>query len=297
MRGRQQLSCPVLRPPSGPNARPQDNMLLDLSAAFDTVDHQILIRRLETSYGLGGVVLSWFKSYLDSRTQYVRCGRLTSTPATVIFGVPQESVLGPIRFLLYTTDLLRLIERHNLHPHAYADDTQICGFCPPSAISVLQEQMSACLAEVALWMRSNRLQLNTAKTEVLWCATSRRQHQIPQAPVQVGEDHITPAASVRDLGIYLDSDTSMRSHVSKTVSNCFAALRRIRRIRCCVPRQAVLSLVVSLVLSRLDYGSATLVGLPAYQIDRLQCVLNAAARLVYSSRRYDHVTPLLRELH
>jgi len=103
---------------------------------------------------------------------------------------------------------------------------------------------------------------------------------MPQAPVRVGEDLITPAASVRDLGIYLDSDTSMRSHVSKTVSNCFAAFRRIRSIRCCVPRQAMLSLVVSLVLSRLDYGSATLVGLPAYQTDRLQSVLNAAAWLV-----------------
>jgi len=114
--------------------------LLDLSAAFDTVDHQILIRRLETSYGLGGVVLSWFRSYLDSRTQYIRCGRLTSTLAAVIFGVQQGSVLGPILFLLYTADLLRLIERHNLHPHAYADDTQIYSFCPPSAISVLQEQ-------------------------------------------------------------------------------------------------------------------------------------------------------------
>jgi len=122
--------------------------------------------------------------------------------------------------------------------------------------------MSACLDEVALWMRSNRLQLNTAKTEVLWCATSRRQYQIPLALVWVGEDLITPAASIGDLGIYLDSDTS-RSHVSKTVLHCFAALRRINSIRFCVPRRAVLSLVVSLVLSRLDYGSATLVGLPA----------------------------------
>jgi len=82
-----------------------------------------------------------------------------------------------------------------------------------------------------------------------------------------------------------------------TVSNCFAALRQICSIRCCVPRQAMLSLIVSMVLSRLDYGSATLVGLPAYQIDRLQSMLNATARLVYSSRRYDRVTPLLRELH
>lgn len=157
--------------------------------------------------------------------------------------------------------------------------------------------MSACIDDVALWMRSNRLQLNTGKTEVLWCATSRRQHQIPQATVRVGDDWITPAVSVRNLGIYFDADASMRSHVTKTVSNCFAALRQIRCIRRCIPSQAVISLVVSLVLSRLDYGSAVLAGLPACLIDRLQSVLNAAARLVHSSRKYDHVTPLLQELH
>ena len=199
-----------------------------------------------------------------------------STPATVTSGVPQGSVLRPILFLLYRADLLRLIEGHNLHLHVYADDTQIycfC-FCPPSAISVFQEQMSACLDEVALWIHSNRLQLNTAKTEVLWCATSRRQYQIPQASVRVGEDLITPAASIRDLGIYLDSDTST-SHTSQRLcrtallifvgSTAYAAVSPGRR---CSPW-----------LSRWfchDYGSATLVGLPAYQIDRLQSVLNVA---------------------
>ena len=90
---------------------------------------------------------------------------------------------------------------------------------------------------------------------------------------------------------------NFRRNVSKTVSNCFAALRQLRSIRQSVSRQVMLSMVVSLVLQRLDFGNATLAGLPAYQLSRLQSVLNAAARLVFSRSKYDHVTPLLQELH
>jgi hypothetical protein len=146
-------------------------------------------------------------------------------------------------------------------------------------------------------MRSNRLQLNTAKTEVLWCASTRRQHQIPLTPLMVGVDAVQPASSVRDLGIYIDADVSMRTHVSKTVSSCFAVLRQLRSIRRSVTRPVLVSLVVSLVLTRLDYGSATLAGLTDTLLDRLQSVLNAAARLINSARKFDHVTPLLRDLH
>jgi len=146
-------------------------------------------------------------------------------------------------------------------------------------------------------MQSNRLQLNTAKTEILRYATNRRQHLIPQTPTRIGDDYITSAASVRHLGIYIDSDVSMKSHVTRMVSTCFAALRQIRSIRHCVPRQALLSLVVSLVLSRVDYGNATLAGVPAYAISRLQSVFNSAARLAFSLRKYDSVTLLLQELH
>ena len=119
-------------------------------------------------------------------------------------------------------------------------------------------------------MRCNRLQLNADKTEVVW---------------------------YRDLGIYLDSDLSMRTDVSRTVSACFASLRQIRSIRRSVTRPVLQSLVAALTLTRLDYGCTTLAGLPVRQLNRLQSVLNAAARLVYSARRNEHVSPLLRDLH
>ena len=106
-----------------------------------------------------------------------------------------------------------------------------------------------------------------------------------------------PCRSVRDLGIYLDADMTMRTHINKTVSSCFATMRQIRSIRRSLTRGVLRSLVSALVLTRLDYGSATLAGLPVSSLDRLQHVVNAAARLVFSVRKYDHITPLLRELH
>jgi len=167
--------------------------LLDLSAAFDTVDHAILLRRLVSSYGFRGCVLAWFTSYVDGRTYFVRCGAFKSVPTVVLCGVHQGSVLGPILFLLYTVDLVQLIQGYDLRPHLYADDTQIYSICHPSAAAILREKMSACVDDVASLMRSNRLQLNTAKTEVLWCATSRRQHQIPQEATRVGNDFVQTA--------------------------------------------------------------------------------------------------------
>ena len=122
------------------------------------------------------------------------------------------------------------MESNHLRPHLYADDTQIYAVCHPTGITQLQQQMSACIDDVAMWMRSNRLQLNTAKTEVIWCSSSRRQDQIPQVPLRVGNDSVMPASSVHDLGIYIDSNASMKTHISRTVSSCFAVLRQIRSI-------------------------------------------------------------------
>jgi len=143
--------------------------LLDLSATFDSVDYDTLLKRLQTSLDLGGSVISWFTSYLSCRTQCVHTKTTSSTPSRVHFEVPQGSILGPILFLLYTANMLQLVNRHHLHPHVYADDTQIYGSCNPADVDILRERVSVCVDDLSAWMRVIRLQLNPTKTEVLWC--------------------------------------------------------------------------------------------------------------------------------
>ena len=105
------------------------------------------------------------------------------------------------------------------------------GFCDPSDVDALQERLSVCIDEVFSWMMSNRLQLNPSKTEVLWCSSARRQHQIPTGPVRVGDKSVQPVRTVRNLGVYIDADVTMSAHVTAVVKTCFAALRQIRSVR------------------------------------------------------------------
>ena len=272
-------------------------ILLDMSAAFDTVDHPILLQRLQSTFGIYNTVHQWFRSYLTDRRQCVRRGNIRSSTTTLVCGVPQGSVLGPVLFVLYTVDLIQLIESHGLMPHLYADDTQVYGSCPPSAVNALSTTISECVDDVVSWASSNRLQLNAAKTEAMWCATSRRQHQLPFSALSFAGTSIVPVKSVRDLGIHIDADLSMRSHVQRTVSRCFGALRQLRHIRRSVPTATLQMLVVRLVLSRLDFGNSALVGISAYLLRRLQSVLHASARLIYRMNRSEHITDALISLH
>jgi len=157
--------------------------------------------------------------------------------------------------------------------------------------------MSVCVDDVSCWMAANRLQLNHTKTEVLWCSSTRRQHQIPGRAVRIGSTAVNPVSTVRDLGIMLDAGVTMSAHISAVVKASFAALRRIRSVRRSIPRHALLTLIQALVVSKVDYCNSVLAGVSDTQLRRLQSVLNAAARLVFSARRSEHITPLLRELH
>jgi len=188
-------------------------------------------------------------------------------------------VIGPILFVLYTADLIALVKSYGLSPHLYADETQIYGSCSPSHVDMFLSVVTDCVNAVADWMRSNRLQLYSDKTEFMWCATVRRQHSLPTVGPLIGSSTVmTPSSAVRDLGVYIDSGLKMQSHVRQTVSRCFAVLRQLRTVRRQVPTSVFQSLIVALVLSRLDYCNSVLFGLPANLIQHLQSVHNAATR-------------------
>ena len=116
-------------------------------------------------------------------------------------------------------------------------------------------------------------------------------------PLAVGSDLVSPVSCVRDLGIFIDADLTIRTQVTQTCSKCFVALRQLRSIRRSVSNDVMQSLIVALVFSRLEYGSATLAGFPKQLMDWLQSVQNAAARLIFKACRQDHIQPLLRRLH
>ena len=141
-------------------------VLLDLSAAFDTVDHRILINRLENCIGVTGTALDWFKSYLSDRTFSVSVGNVFSSYATITCGIPQGSILGPLLFSIYMLSLGRVIHNSNISFHFYVDNTQIYLSINPSDLTSFTS-LTACLADIRSWMSNNFLMLNNDKSKVM----------------------------------------------------------------------------------------------------------------------------------
>jgi len=141
--------------------------LLDLSAAFDNVDHDLLMLRLERQFGIHGVALEWFRSYLHGRSYRVIYGRSMSAMVYVVCSVPQGSVLGPRLFVMYTANLTEVFKKHDVNIYAFADDTQLYRHCLWTETAATVARLERCLLDVSHWMLANRLKLNPDKTELL----------------------------------------------------------------------------------------------------------------------------------
>ncbi len=272
--------------------------LLDLSAAFDTIDHGILLGRLQNWFGISGLAHSWLSSYLSDRSQQVKLEGTLSPRVRLPFGVPQGSVLGPVLFTLYTTPLSTVIQNQSVSHQLYADDSQLyVSFSSGDSVTQLNN-LKSCLDSVWNWMHSNKLKLNPQKTEFLLIGhEQQRRKYLAQFPINLMDVETNPSKSVRNLGVIFDSDFNFHEHISQVCRSCYYHIRDLRRIRRHLTLDCAKTLACSLVASRLDYCNSLLYGIGSGNVAKLQRVQDTLARVVTRARPFSHAPPLLQSLH
>ena len=269
---------------------------LDLSAAFDTVDHSILQDKLRHEFGIRGNAYLWFESYLQDRTHRVSINGIYSASSFLQCGVPQGSVLGARLYTMYTRALSTVIEKHDVMYHCYADDTQIYVRCDNNASSRTRaiQKLQNCIGDVCKWMTENALQLNQDKTELIVFSSDKTPHAIK---MKVGNCDILSKNTVKILGVTLDNQMTLDQHIVTTCKQIYMSIRKIKRIKCYLTDYALRTLIQQTVIVRLDYCNSLYNGLPMKTVRKLQLVQNSAARLISGTPRREHISGTLRELH
>ena len=273
-------------------------VLLDMSAAFDTVDHTILLSRLSSYFGISGSALAFLTSYLQNRTQSVSVLSATSSPSPLITGVPQGSILGPLLFSLYTTPLSHLLSESDVSFHFYADDTQLYISFTPDSQSSAMDLLTDTLDSVHTWLTSNMLSVNPSKTEYLLIGTSVQKSKLTSISPNFCGNPLVPTTSARNIGVIFDESLAFKDHINKIIQISYLQIRQLRQIRSVLDLNSAKLLASSLVISKLDYCNSLFYGLPSSTLNRLQRVQNSLARVVVPTvKRHHHISPILKSLH
>ena len=268
--------------------------LLDMSAAFDTVDHGLLITKLEER-GIKDDALNWLRMYLCDRAYSTQIREHKSNPLPLKMSVPQGSVLGPLLFTIYIRQLGEVIDETGVRYNIYADDTQLLVHTNPSQLSSVFLRISHCINEILNWTSHNFLQLNSSKTEFIIFGTREQLRRIDVNELTVNNQSFPIQMVVRNLGILLDSQLKFSKHVDNICRAAYGNLRMLQRVRSSLSNDQFSVLAHALVLSRIEYAPSVLYGVDKCELKKLQRVIKAAFRYTFRYRRRDKISEVMRE--
>lgn len=259
-------------------------VLLDYSKAFDKIDHELMCAKLKF-YGFDQAAVNFVKSYLCNRRQIVRAGDSYSTSAFLLTGVPQGSILGPLFFVLYTTEILNKIE---LSYHAYADDTQLYHSFHRDNFLLSQDLINENLEAIYNMSLKHNLSLNPNKCVVLMFGGRNDTDVINQMHIKINGGNLTTVKSAKSLGVVFDNSLKFNLQVNKVIQKAYLNLKLLYSNRHILNFNMRKSLCESLVLSHLSYCSFIYEPcLGTVDKGRLQRVQNSCCRLIYGLRKYD----------
>ncbi len=274
-------------------------LMLDLSAAFDTVDQNKLLNILKQELGICGVAWEWFRSFLTGRCQRIKVANEESYEVMIKFGVPQGSVLGPVLFNIYIRSLYSTAQAQQFHIQGYADDHQLYkSFKPTEEHTILVNDVPRCFQEINSWMRAHYLQLNPGKTEIIVFGTPAVLKELSIKGVFVDSEtcvRLSPVA--KNLGFRLDSQLNLKEQVNQLKKSCYLRLRDLAKMKSFLTTKQMNTLVQAVIISCLDYCNSLYYGCNKSVINQLQNIQNRACRLVFGLKKRDSVDEKLQTLH
>jgi len=197
---------------------------------------------------------------------------------------------------MYTAPLSDIIRQHDMNFHLYADDTQVYISFESSSTELARASIEACVSDIDKWMSQNLLKMNRSKTELL-ILNAKHRPSPPIDSVTICDAAIQPSRTVRNIGAIFDSSLSMEIHIKESCKSALFHLRNIARIRKHLSLRSAETLIHSFVTCRLDFCNSLLYGVPNQLTQKLQSVQNSAARLVCLTKKQEHITPVLIQLH
>ena len=269
-------------------------ILLDLSAAFDTVVHSILCSDLNR-VGVVGDALELLKDYLQNRYYNVKIGNSLSNTKSLDRGVPQGSVLGPILFCIYTIELSHIMYKYGAQFRLFADDTQF--YLTITNIEQVEEKITMIIADIKKWMDYKKLKLNETKTECLILGKKSDLMKMNVNSIKIMENEVIPKKSVRNLGVIFDETLCFKEQINQISRVAGYHLRNISFLKKYLDESTLKKLIHNFVITRLDFCNSLYYELPDYTLKKLQRIQNRAARLIKGIPPRNRITPVLIELH